>query len=60
MPPEKSHDGFAVDTSLAQPLPEVLGGEDILIHRTAPVPVCDQVPYKLLQNGANGVLANSP
>jgi len=58
---EESHNSVAIETSSApKPLPKVLGSENILMHRIGPVPACDQVLYKLLQNGANRVLVDSP
>jgi len=60
VPPEEPHDDSAVDTSSAQPLPKVLGGEDILMYRTGPVPAGGQVLCKLLQNCAKRVPADSP
>jgi hypothetical protein len=57
---EKLPDRFTVDLSSAQPLPEVLGGEDVLINRLSTVPTCEQVLDKRFQNRAKRVLTDSP
>jgi hypothetical protein len=60
MLPEEPHNGFAIEPTSAKPLPEVLSSEDILMHRIGPVPSRNQILCKSFQNGAEGVLANSP